>query len=133
VVVALKVDADTAEALESLPNKSAFIREALRARLDALCPLCQGTGRRGSPAGSARGRRHAHALPRARCLDCQREGPLAREARELEPGALALEWERLRHFLSFGDFFCGACWPRSRTCERCGHRTPGSSASHRCP
>ena len=43
-VVAFKVEAELAEFLNKLPNKSAFIRKAIAAQLGVSCPLCQGKG-----------------------------------------------------------------------------------------
>src|SRR5207249_11883412 len=43
-VVAFKVEAELAEFLNKLPNKSAFIRKAIAAQLSMACPLCNGTG-----------------------------------------------------------------------------------------
>src|SRR5437016_12035010 len=43
-VVAFKVEAELAEFLNKLPNKSAFIRKAIVAQLGMACPLCNGTG-----------------------------------------------------------------------------------------
>ncbi len=128
VLVALKVDAETAAALDALPNRSEFIREALRARLDEACPLCSGSGRRPALATShAPGRRHLHALPRARCGDCGRESPVVLEGALRDRLDAARELDRLRLFLSFGDFFCPACFARSAECDRCGHRIAGTS------
>ncbi|MHC5012702.1 MAG: hypothetical protein ACYTG6_17440 [Planctomycetota bacterium] len=127
VLIALKVDADTAAALEAVPNRSAFIREALRARLDDLCPLCAGSGRRAGPGLPQRGRRHRHSVPRARCHDCGRETRIVQEIDDGSREALRAEHERLRTFLSFGDFFCPTCYRRSLDCERCGHRIAGRS------
>jgi len=42
--ITFKVDQQLAEALRRVPNRSEFIRNALRTALDAGCPLCQGTG-----------------------------------------------------------------------------------------
>jgi hypothetical protein len=135
VVVALKVDADTAAALDALPNKSAFIREALRARLDEACPVCGGTGRRPPGGTPLPGRRHHHSLPRARCRDCGREELIVAESEGRDRPSLAREVARLRLFLSFGDYFCGDCFDRSQECGRCGHRIPGRPAGrerHEC-
>ena len=62
-LVAVKVDAELAALLDAMPNKSEFIRMALRARLDDLCPLCAGTGLRPSQPLEHRSGRHLHALP----------------------------------------------------------------------
>jgi hypothetical protein len=131
VLVALKIDAETAAALDALPNKSEFIREALRARLDDVCPLCGGSGRRPPTGLPQPGRRHLHLMPRARCHDCGRESSVVGDAEPRDRSALAREVERLRAFLSFGDFFCGPCFDRSRECDRCGHRVPGRTPGPR--
>ncbi len=43
-VISFKVSPEMLEALEDLPNRSEFIRNALGAALDSTCPLCSGTG-----------------------------------------------------------------------------------------
>ena len=42
--ITFKVDPDLAEAMRSIPNRSAFIRKALIQALERLCPLCGGSG-----------------------------------------------------------------------------------------
>ena len=125
VLVAVKVDAETAALLDALPNKSEFVRGALRARLDESCPLCAGTGMRAATPIGSRGGRHLHALPRARCGDCGREGPVLSDLDQADRGLLVRAVHRLRSFLAFGDFFCPGCFTRSVTCDRCGHRIAG--------
>lgn len=71
-LVALKIDDGAAALLDGLPNKSEFIRAALRARLEETCPLCAGTGVRSRMHVERPGGRHLHLLPRARCGDCGR-------------------------------------------------------------
>jgi hypothetical protein len=43
-VVTFKVDASLMEVLSRVPNRSEFIRSAVLAALDSVCPLCSGTG-----------------------------------------------------------------------------------------
>ena len=43
-IVSFKVDSELREALEHVPNRSEFIRSAIRAALKGECPLCRGTG-----------------------------------------------------------------------------------------
>jgi len=43
-VVSFKVEAAVLEALRGVPNRSEFIRAALRAALGTACPVCKGTG-----------------------------------------------------------------------------------------
>lgn len=42
--VTFKVDQPLAEALKTIPNRSEFIRSAVAAALECVCPLCQGSG-----------------------------------------------------------------------------------------
>jgi len=42
--ITFKVEPWLAEALRSVPNKSEFIRRALGAAFDRVCPLCRGAG-----------------------------------------------------------------------------------------
>jgi hypothetical protein len=135
VLIALKVDAETAAALDAVPNKSEFIREAVRARLEDLCPLCGGTGRRPGGGFPPRGRRHQHALPSAQCSDCGQSEVVIGDLESRERGSLVREMERLKSFLAFGDYFCPPCYEKSRVCDRCGHRIPGRTAlreAHAC-
>jgi hypothetical protein len=127
VLVAVKVDAETAAFLDALPNKSEFVRGALRARLEETCPLCQGTGLRPPAHVERPGGRHLHALPRARCRDCGRETPVVADvdASQADRAGLLREANRLRTFLAYGDYFCVACYARSTSCDRCGHRIAG--------
>ena len=43
-IVTFKVDASLSEAMRGIPNRSEFIRTAILAALDSVCPLCKGTG-----------------------------------------------------------------------------------------
>jgi hypothetical protein len=43
-VVSFRVDQHLAEVLNNLPDKSAFIREAILQRFHTVCPFCQGRG-----------------------------------------------------------------------------------------
>jgi hypothetical protein len=43
-IVTFKAPESLREALQSIPNKSEFIRNAVTAALDGVCPLCNGTG-----------------------------------------------------------------------------------------
>lgn len=136
ILVAVKVDAETAALLDALPNKSEFIRTALRARLDETCPLCGGSGMRPAAPLHHRAGRHLHALPRARCTDCGRESPVVSDLDQAERPALVREVHRLRTFLAYGDYFCAPCFHRSVQCERCGHRIAGAGPArdaHACP
>lgn len=43
-IITFKADVTLAEALQSVPNKSEFIRSAILTALDNGCPLCRGAG-----------------------------------------------------------------------------------------
>ncbi|GAB4368796.1 MAG: hypothetical protein Kow0062_02240 [Acidobacteriota bacterium] len=43
-IVSFKADADLVEAMRGIPNRSEFIRAAILAALDGVCPVCRGTG-----------------------------------------------------------------------------------------
>ena len=43
-ILTFKADQSLVEALRAVPNRSAFIRSAILAALDNICPLCQGSG-----------------------------------------------------------------------------------------
>jgi hypothetical protein len=68
--ITFKVEESLAEALRKVPNRSQFIRSALLAALDGVCPLCQGTGLL-----TPEQKRHWEAFKEhhylARCDDCK--------------------------------------------------------------
>lgn len=43
-IITFKVDSTMSEAMRHIPNRSEFIRNALLAALENLCPVCNGTG-----------------------------------------------------------------------------------------
>lgn len=43
-IITFKVDEKLAAELKELPNRSQFIRTAILAAIDNLCPLCRGHG-----------------------------------------------------------------------------------------
>jgi hypothetical protein len=43
-IITFKVDGPLREAMHGIPNRSEFIRAAILAALDSVCPLCKGTG-----------------------------------------------------------------------------------------
>src|SRR5258708_13559275 len=81
-VVAFKVEQELADLLNKLPNKSAFIRNAIAAQLGVACPLCSGKGV--VPRGV-----HDHYAPllsrnsQRSCEGCGPELPLPRDPRTL--------------------------------------------------
>lgn len=43
-IITFKVPESLREAMKGIPNRSEFIRSAVLAALDHVCPLCRGTG-----------------------------------------------------------------------------------------
>jgi hypothetical protein len=43
-IITFKVDQPLWEAMRGIPNRSEFIRSAILAAMDSICPLCKGTG-----------------------------------------------------------------------------------------
>lgn len=43
-IITFKADASLADAMRGIPNRSEFIRSAILASLQGICPLCRGTG-----------------------------------------------------------------------------------------
>jgi hypothetical protein len=43
-IITFKVDEPLRKAMRGIPNRSEFIRAAIMAALDNVCPLCKGTG-----------------------------------------------------------------------------------------
>ena len=43
-VITFKAEEALVEAMEHIPNRSEFIRSAILAALESVCPLCHGTG-----------------------------------------------------------------------------------------
>lgn len=125
-VVAFKVEAELAEFLDKLPNKSAFIRKAIAAQLQTACPLCKGSGvvNRGVHD------HYAALLPQLNKRDCDGCGsnlPLPND-----PGELAADdHNRLEQFFKGGPLYCDHCYEEAPTCGDCGwHIAPDRVAEH---
>lgn len=125
-VVAFKVEAELADLLNQLPNKSAFIRKAIAAQLGMACPLCHGSGvvPRGvhdhyAPLLRALGSRH--------CDGCGNELSFPREAGDLAPDDRA----RLEQFFHGGPLYCDGCYDKAPACDDCGwHIAAEKAAEH---
>src|SRR4051794_19025480 len=126
-VVAFKVEAELADILNQLPNKSAFIRKAIVAQLDMACPLCGGAGL--LPKGL-----HDHYAPilarvsEKACESCgDRAAVLPSDPGELPPEART----RLEQFFHGGPFYCGPCYHKAAACGDCGwHIAPDQVKKH---
>ena len=125
-VVAFKVEKELADLLNKLPNKSAFIRNAIAAQLGVTCPLCRGKGV--VPRGV-----HDHYAPllshnnQRNCDSCGHELPVP-----LDPGQLDDEnRDRLEQFFLGGPLYCDGCYEKAPSCHDCGwHISPDQAAEH---
>jgi hypothetical protein len=125
-LVAFKIEAELAEFLNKLPNKSAFIRKAIVAQLGMACPLCIGTGV--VPKGI-----HDHYAPllarhnRRACDGCGDRQLLPRDLVHLSDR----ERRRLEQFFHGGPLYCEACYSKQPACDDCGmHVEPALFAEH---
>jgi hypothetical protein len=114
-VVAFKIEADLADFLNQLPNKSEFIRKAIAAQMSMACPLCNGTGQVSRWS-------HDHYAPliaswnARKCDGCGNELSLPRD-----PGDLSEEDQhRLEQAFSGGPLYCDPCFEKAPACGDCG-------------
>lgn len=68
-VISFKADESLLNAMQGIPNRSEFIRAAILAALDGVCPLCRGTGIL-SPAQQQHWQRFAQDHAVAECEQC---------------------------------------------------------------
>jgi hypothetical protein len=114
-IVAFKVDADLADFLDRLPNKSEFIRKAILSQFNMTCPLCTGSGV--VPAGIHDHFDHVieHNSTRP-CEKCKTAVPFPLSA----DGAVPADKERIEQFLKGGPLYCAKCYGSVPPCDDCG-------------
>jgi hypothetical protein len=114
-VVAFKVEKELADLLNKLPNKSAFIRQAIEAQLGRACPLCNGKGVVPRVV-------HDHFAPLLKqinsreCDSCGHAIEVPTESGELKPEDRA----RLEQFFLGGPLYCDGCFEKAPACTDCG-------------
>src|SRR4051794_11701682 len=114
-VVAFKVEAELAEFLNQLPNKSAFIRKAIAAQMSMACPLCHGTGQVSRWVHDHYATMAAGWASRS-CDGCGHDLSLPDD-----PGNLSTEDQvRLEQFFHGGPLYCDPCYEKASTCHDCG-------------
>lgn len=114
-IVAFKVDADLADFLDRLPNKSEFIRKAILAQFNMTCPLCTGSGV--VPAGIHDHFDHVIEHHSARpCEKCKASVSFPLSA----DGAVPADKERIEQFLKGGPLYCAKCYAGVPPCDDCG-------------
>ena len=121
-IVAFKVEGELATFLNSLPNKSDFIRKAILAQFGMTCPLCTGTGV--VPRGI-----HDHYKPviathtTRPCENCK----TAVEVPATADGAGA-DQKRFEQFLRSGALYCAKCYAGIPKCHDCDWHVPTEKA-----
>jgi len=113
-MVAFKVDAELAELLNQLPNKSEFSRKSITTLLQECCPLCKGRGI--VPRGI-----HDHF---AAVIAAQRSEPCASCGGQLtlpeRPGERSGDdRRRLDQYFAGGPLYCDACYRQAPLCGEC--------------
>ena len=113
-VVAFKVEADLAEFLNKLPNKSAFIRKAISSQLGMACHyVMAGVSFRGVHD------HYANLLPKlnqSHYDDCGTKPPFAARFGRLS----SEEHSRLEQFSHGGPLYCDPCYEKAGQCDDCG-------------
>jgi hypothetical protein len=123
-IVAFKVEADLADFLNKLPNKSDFIRKAIIAQFGMACPLCTGSG------VVSRGI-HDHYRP----VIEKNNQHACHKCHTLEPVPLTLESvsssdrKRMEQFFKGGPLYCADCYPMVPSCDDCGWHIPHEEAA----
>ena len=121
--ISFKVEAELAEVLDQLPNKSEFIRKALAGH-GVTCPLCSGLG------AVARGvnSNFAALLASLRLRDLRGCGN--RLAFPDDPAHFRHEDRaRLEQFLLGGPLYCDPCYGKASPCGDCGWHIDSQQAS----
>jgi len=114
-VVAFKVPSELADFLNKLENKSAFIRKAIAAQVETVCPLCRGAGR------ISGGLRDHFAILLQQyqsriCDGCGTSKPLPSDS-----GELTLEHQsRLEQVIHGGPMYSDECYDKAPASNDCG-------------
>ena len=122
-VIAFKADAQLAELLSGVKNKSELIRDAVYAFLGHLCPLCEGKGT------IPHNRSHEielllSQLEFATCSGCHTALPVMPKLRRLVRGLPATDRTRLAEVEKTGQLLCTDCFEKSDECHDCGQHVP---------
>ena len=119
-IVTFKLEEEFAAFLDTLPNKSEFIRKALLAALMEPCPVCNGKGSvpRSLRADLQKIFDEREFVP---CSYCGYDFPL--DAEKERHGAH--DKARLEQYLNGGEFYCDDCYPKTKPCGDCGEHVAG--------
>jgi len=129
-LIAFKVEEDVAAILNEMPNKSAFIRDAIRSALGQTCPLCAGSGVLNGPRIDEF-RMLMDVLPSVPCRGCAETFPVLPITEELLAELPDPDARRLLQFRRGGAFYCHACFTKTEHCPKCGwYVLPEVAESH---
>ncbi|MFO0823964.1 MAG: ribbon-helix-helix domain-containing protein [Gemmataceae bacterium] len=104
--VGIKIEEELAEFLESLPNRSEFIRQAILTSLGKTCPLCDGCGV--TPSGlTAHFQEIIAAHGEVCCRNCGQRDAIHFKA---PSGTQQARWLR---FLTGNGYYCARCFPKA--------------------
>ncbi|MEI6234014.1 MAG: hypothetical protein WCT04_13240 [Planctomycetota bacterium] len=119
-IVTFKLEEEFAGFLDTLPNKSEFIRKALLAALMEPCPVCNG---KGSVPRSLRADLQKIFAERefVPCSQCGYDFPL--DAEKKRKGLN--DKDRIKQYMKGGEFYCDDCYPKTQACEDCGEHVAG--------
>lgn len=117
-LIAFKVEPDVATILNEMPNKSAFIREAIRSALGQKCPVCAGSGVLTS-ARIQEFRFLLEALPSVPCRGCGENFPVLPITEDLLRGLPSPDAQRLLQYRQGGPFYCHRCFEKTALCPDC--------------
>ncbi len=84
-IITFKVDSSLSEAMKGVSNRSEFIRSALLAALDSICPLCSGNGVL-TPNQKRHWREFAEEHTFSECQDCHELRLVCSLQKERKPG-----------------------------------------------
>lgn len=117
IIVTFKVDEEMARLLQSIPNRSKFIREAIRTRLGVPCPACGGSGRMSqNQAVDIKTLLDSHYL--GRCTHCgTRVTNTTCHGRLDETGSS--EECRINQARKGGPLYCRNCFSEAKLCQDC--------------
>jgi len=103
-VIAVRIEDELADLLNSLTNRSEFIRAAILARCILKCPLCAGRGAVAPEIANI----FAPILRANRLVACGKCGVRETIPADLEtvPDADSVRWKQ---FLNGGEFVCAGC------------------------
>lgn len=125
-IVAFKVEDELARFLDSLPNKSEFIRRAILAQFNMTCPLCAGSG-----VVEAGIHEHFRSVIEANlsrpCENCKTAVSFPLHLEAVPPA----DRDRIGQFFHGGPLYCSKCYPNVPSCDDCGwHVTMEKIADH---